>query len=170
MVNIFRIQPNGQFNSNSTVHGGPGTCKVLSDYFSLLVVIFYDMTEGFRSIQYFLKYHFSESALLPKQKVFPSVTCSGPSTGWHLQARCVIDECFTDHLYVAFQFMVWHKEMDWRWMCHRKASHILWMNYECRELSIIYNATSTLTPKGQPLVWLGSLQYVLRTWQWHIHM
>ena len=29
---------------------------------------------------------------------------------------------------------------------------------------------ATFLPKGQPLVWLGSLQYVLRTWQWHIHM
>ena len=89
---------------------------------------------------------------------------------WMKMRQCVIDECFTDHIYVACQFMVWHREMDWRWMCHRKASHILWMNCECRKLSIIYNATSTLTPKGQPLVWLGSLQYVLRTWQRHIHM
>ena len=34
----------------------------------------------------------------------------------------------------------WYGKSGWRWICHRKASHILWMNYECRELSIIYNA------------------------------
>ena len=86
---------------------------------------------------------------------------------WMKMRQCVIDECFTDHMLFVNS---WYGKSGWRWICHRKASHILWMNYECRELSIIYNANSTLTPKGQPLVWLGSLQYVLRTWQRHIHM
>ena len=219
MVNISRIQPNGQFDSNSTVHGGPGTCKVLSDDFSLLVVIimiwrrvlgvyntwniswsscclcqcWYDAdlhlmfsmflllcflfplsflispfqrectfaeAEGFSFCDLFRPFY----RLIPPSKIF---------LFWMKMRQCVRDEClyaYIMHIYVACQIMVWHKEMVWRWMCHRKASHILWMNHECRELSIIYNATSTLTPKGQPLVWLGSLQYVLRTWQRHIHM
>ena len=38
-LSIFRIEPNGRFNSNSTVHGGPGTCKVCQYVMLLLLLL-----------------------------------------------------------------------------------------------------------------------------------
>ena len=36
---VCRIEPNGRFNSNSTVHGGPGTCKVQCVVVVVVVVV-----------------------------------------------------------------------------------------------------------------------------------